>query len=66
MTIFLTPFFWRITININLILIYEMGDRGIVVRYPERQEILLFFNASKPSLGAPTSLLFNEQTAFEM
>jgi len=43
-----------------------MDDRGIVVRYPERQEILLFFNASKPGLGAPTNLLFNEQTAFEM
>jgi len=37
-----------------------MDDRGIAVRLPERQEILLFSKASKPALGAPTSLLFSE------
>jgi len=41
-----------------------MDERGIVVRYPERQEILLFFKASKPGLGTPTSLLFNEYKGF--
>jgi hypothetical protein len=36
-----------------------MDDGGIVIRYLERQEIFLFSRASKPALGAPTSLLFN-------